>query len=73
MDTMLGQIKGIAQPTYVNYNHIRIEVEKWWEKLNILLHALAYVVTPKYYHISWLESPTPSGGVKKKTHQDPKV
>jgi hypothetical protein len=41
--------------------------------LNIPLHALAYVLTPKYYHISWLSSPTPGGGVKRKPHQDPKV
>jgi hypothetical protein len=42
-------------------------------KLNIPPHALTYVLTPKYYDISWLSSPAPSGGVKKKPHQDPKV
>jgi hypothetical protein len=41
--------------------------------LNIPLHALAYVITPKYYHVSWLSSATPSGGSKKKPHQDQKV
>jgi hypothetical protein len=55
MDSMLGQIKDIVHPRDVNlYNHIRVEVEKWWEMLNIPLHALAYVLTPKYYHVSWL-------------------
>jgi hypothetical protein len=41
--------------------------------LNIPLHALAYVLTPKYYHVSSLSSPTPSGGSKKIPHQDQKV
>ena len=62
---MLGEIKDIVQPRDVNlYNHIHMKVEKQQEKLNILLHALTYVLTPKYYHISWLETTTPSGGVR---------
>jgi hypothetical protein len=74
MDNMLGQIKDIVQPRDVNlYNHIRVEVEKWWEMLNISPHSLAYVLTPKYYHVSWISSPTPGGGVKKKPHQDLEV
>jgi hypothetical protein len=64
----------IVQRRDVNlYNHICIEVEKQWKKLNIPLHALANVLTPKYYHISWLAAPAPEGGVKRKPHQDPKV
>jgi hypothetical protein len=41
--------------------------------LNIPLHALAYVLTPKYYHISWLSTLAPGGGTKKKPHQDLEV
>ena len=48
-------------------------MEKQWEMLNIPLHALAYVLKPKYYPVSWLSSPTPSGGSKKRLHQDQKV
>jgi hypothetical protein len=74
MDTMLGLIKDIVEPKDVDlYNLIRVEVEKRWEMLNIPLHALAYVLTPKYYHISWLSTPAPGGGTKKKPHQDPEV
>jgi hypothetical protein len=74
MDSMLGQIKDIVEPRYVNlYNHIRVEVEKRWEMLNIPLLALAYVLTPKYYHVSWLSSPAPGGGTKKRPHQDSEV
>jgi hypothetical protein len=74
MDSILGQIKDIVEPRDVNlYNHIHVEVEKLWEMLNIPLHALAYVLTPKYYHVSWLSSPTPSVGSKKKPHPDPEV
>jgi hypothetical protein len=74
MDTMLGWIKDIVQRRDVNlYNHICREVERWWEKPNISLHALAYVLTPKYYHISWLAALAHGGEVKRKRHQDPKV
>jgi hypothetical protein len=46
MDSILGQIKDIIEPRDVNlYNHIHVEVEKWWEMLNIPPHALAYVLT----------------------------
>jgi hypothetical protein len=72
MDSMLEKIKNTVEPRDVNlYNHICVEVEKRWEMLNIPLHA--FVLTPKYYHVSWLSSPTPSGGSKKKPHQDPEV
>jgi hypothetical protein len=55
MNSKLRKIKDIVEPRDVNlYNHIRVEVEKWWEMINIPLHALAYVLTPKYYHVSWL-------------------
>jgi hypothetical protein len=74
MDSMLEKIKDIVEPRDVNlYSHIRVEVEKRWEILNISLHALAYVLTPKYYHVSWLSSPAPSGGTKKRPHQDLEV
>jgi hypothetical protein len=74
MDNMLGQIKDIVEPRDQNlYDFISIEVEKRWEKLNIPLHALAYVRTPKYYHMSWISTPAPGGGAKRKPHQDPEV
>jgi hypothetical protein len=74
MDSMLGLIKDIVEPKDVDmYNLIRVEVEKQWEILNIPLHALAYMLTPKYYHVSWLSTPTPGCGTKKKPHQDPEV
>ena len=44
-----------------------------WDKLNVPLHALAYVLTPKYYSPSWLNKPAPGGGVRKKPHTDPEV
>ena len=74
IDSMPALIKDIVEPKDVDlYNLIRVEVEKQWEMLNIPPHALAYVLTPKYYHVSWLSSPTPSGGTKKRPHQDPEV
>jgi hypothetical protein len=74
MDSMLGLIKDIVEPKDVDmYNLIRVEVEKRWEMLNIPLHALAYMLTPKYYYVSWLSTPAPGGGTKKKPHQDLEV
>jgi hypothetical protein len=74
MDNMLAQIKDIVEPRDQNlYDFISIEVEKQWEKLNIPLHALAYVLTPKYHHMSWLSTPAPRGGAKRNPHQDAEV
>lgn len=62
MDNMLGLFKDIVECKDVNlYIHIRIEVEKWWEKL------------PKYYHTSWLQALAISGVVKSKAQEDPEV
>ena len=41
--------------------------------LNFPLHALAYVLTPKYYSPSWLAQLAPRGAVKRKPRTDPKV
>ena len=62
VDNMLGQIKDIVEPRDITlYSDIRAEVEKQWDMLNVPLHALAYVLTPKYYHPSWLSTPAPRG------------
>jgi hypothetical protein len=74
MDSMLGQIKDIVQPRdAILYDHIHKHVVKRWDNLNVPLHALAYVLTPKYYSSSWLAQPAPGGGVWRKPHIDPKV
>jgi hypothetical protein len=74
MDTMVGQIKDIVESRDVNlYDYICVEVKKWWARLNIPLHALAYVLTPKHYSTSWLEAPMLGGEVKRKLHMDPEV
>lgn len=44
-----------------------------WDKLNVPLHALAYILTPKYYSVSWLGQPAPGGGVRVKPHIDEEV
>ena len=40
--------------------------------LNVPLYALAYVLTPKYYHPSWISTPA-LGGSRRKPHLDPEV
>jgi hypothetical protein len=63
MDSMLGQIKDIVQPKdVILYDHIHKLVVKRWDNLNVPLHALAYVLTPKYYSSSWLAQPAPGVG-----------
>ena len=69
MDSMLGQIKDIVeQRDAILYDHIHKHVVKRWDNLNISLHALAYVLTPKYYSPSWLAQPAPGNGVRKRPH-----
>ena len=59
MDSMLGQIKDIVESKDpILYDHIHTHVVKRWDHLNVPLHALAYVLTPKYYSPSWLAKPT---------------
>jgi hypothetical protein len=70
MDNMLGQIKDIVEPRdAILYDHIHKHVVKRWDNLNVPLHALAYVLTPKYYSPSWLAQPTLGGGVRRKPHR----
>jgi hypothetical protein len=74
MDSMLGQIKDIVEPKdAILYDHIHKLVVKRWDNLNVSLHALAYVLTPKYYSSSWLAQPAPEGGERRKPHTDPEV
>ena len=74
MDNMLGQIKDIIEPRDITfYSYIRAEVKRQWDMLNVPLHALAYVLTPKYYSPSWPSTPTPGGRSRRKPYLDPKV
>jgi hypothetical protein len=74
MDSMLGQIKDIVQPRdAILYDHIHKHVVKRWDNLNVPLHALAYVLTPKYYSSSSLAQLAPEGGERRKPHTDPEV
>jgi hypothetical protein len=55
MDNMLVQIKDIVDPrNVILYDYIHKNVVKRWVTLNVPLHSLAYVPTPKYYSPSWL-------------------
>ena len=74
MDSMLGQIKDIVeQRDAILYDHIHKHVVKRRDNLNVTLHALAYVLTPKYHSSSWLAQLAPKGGVRRKPHTNPKV
>ena len=69
MDTMLGEIKDIVNNRDPDlYNLIHDCVCERWKKLNLPLHCLAYILTPKYYSDSWLGKPAAGGGVRTKPH-----
>ena len=55
------------------YKYIHTEVVKRWDIINIPLHALAYVLTPKYYSPSWLSTTAPGGESRRKPHLNPEV
>ena len=74
MDSMLGHIKDIVeQRDAILYDHIHKHVVKRWDNLNVPLHALAYVLTPKYYSPFWLAQLAPGSGVWKRPHTDLEV
>ena len=74
MDSMLGQINDIVKDNDPNlYAMIHDCVCTRWNKLNVPLHALAYILMPKYYSPSWLGQPAPGGGVRIKPHTDLEV
>ena len=74
MDNMLGQIKDIVHNKDPDlYKMIHDFVCVRWNKLNLPLYCLAYILTPKYYSTSWLGQPAPGGGIRTKPHLDPEV
>eukprot|EP00253_Pinus_taeda_P018560 PITA_18560 len=74
MDTMFGQIKDIVHKNDPNlYTLIHNCVCIRWDKFNVPLHALVYILTPKYCSASSLGQPTPGGGVRVKPHIDEEV
>ena len=55
MNSMLGHIKDIVeQRDAILYDYIHKHVVKRWDNLNVPLHSLAYVLTPKYYLLMYL-------------------
>ncbi|KAL7184643.1 hypothetical protein ACSBR2_026732 [Camellia fascicularis] len=70
MDTMLGNIKDTHSNDPIVYDLILQFVVERWDKMNIPLHCLAYILVPKYYTNSWLSKSAPGGVRKKKPHFD---
>jgi hypothetical protein len=67
---MQGWIKDIVElKDSILYDHIRKHVVKRFDNLNVPLHALVYVLTPKYYSPQWLAQPTSRGRVRRKLHK----
>ncbi|KAK3014074.1 hypothetical protein RJ639_010328 [Escallonia herrerae] len=73
MDTMLGLIKDELLDDLLVYDLVHDFVVERWDKMNLPLHCLAYVLVPKYYTSSWLSKPAPGGERRKKPHFDIEV
>ncbi|OVA14104.1 dTDP-4-dehydrorhamnose reductase [Macleaya cordata] len=72
MEDMLGSIKEeLSNSNDIGTYHV-VEgfVLQRWEKMNLPLHGLAYVLTPFYYSKAWLTSLGPGGERRKKPHAD---
>ncbi|PSR89905.1 50S ribosomal protein [Actinidia chinensis var. chinensis] len=73
MDDMFGSVK-LALPDSADLRGvIQKLVAGRWDKMEILLYSLAYVLSPHYYSHSWLSSLAPGGKKRKKPHADPDV
>ncbi|GFY82551.1 hypothetical protein Acr_02g0007910 [Actinidia rufa] len=73
MDTMLGTIKDVLSVDPVVCELVPKFVVARWDKMNIPLHCLAYVLVPKYYTNSWLSNPAPGGVKRRKPYVDSEV
>ncbi|XP_077223205.1 uncharacterized protein LOC143856807 [Tasmannia lanceolata] len=73
MVNMLGQIKDNLKDVPDMYNHIHGIVVGRWGKMNDQMHALAHVLTPKYYDPAYLNIPAPGGGKRVTPDKDPEI
>ena len=74
MDNMLGEFKDVIEPRdVILYDNNHKNVVKWQDNLDVIVHALTYVVRPKYHSPSWLAQQGPRCIVMRKPHIDPKV
>lgn len=73
IDDMLGSLN-FALPDNAELRRvIQYLVAERWDKADIPLFTVAYVLTPHYYSHSWLTSLAPGGKKRKKPHADPGV
>ncbi|OVA06539.1 hypothetical protein BVC80_1739g23 [Macleaya cordata] len=70
MEDMLGSIKEELSNDFDLYHLVEGFVLQRWEKMNLPLHSLAYVLTPFYYSQAWLTSLGPGRERRKKPHAD---
>ncbi|KAL7184659.1 hypothetical protein ACSBR2_026746 [Camellia fascicularis] len=66
MDTMLRNIKDTHSNDPIVYDLKHQFAMERWDKINISLHCLAYILVPKYCTNSWLSKSALGGVIKKK-------
>ncbi|KAK9271438.1 hypothetical protein L1049_027029 [Liquidambar formosana] len=73
MDTMLGNMKDILSNDLVVFDLIHNLMVARWDKMNIPLHCLTYMLVPKYYTNAWLAKPALYGVKRRKPYFDSEV
>lgn len=71
-DDMLGSIK-MTLPDNADLRGVIQNLAGRWNKMDVLLYTVAYVLTPRYYSDHWLKKLAPGGKKRKKPHADPDV
>ena len=73
MDDMLACIEITLSNSMEMCQAIRNLVYERWQKMNVALPFLAYVLTPHYYSNTWLKNLGPKGEKRMKPYVDPGV
>ncbi|XP_011624458.1 uncharacterized protein LOC105420884, partial [Amborella trichopoda] len=73
LDTMLGEISASLYDDLVLLQKVRDLLVAIWNRANLPLHCLSFILSPKYYSREWLPVPTSGGEKRAKPHQDIEV
>lgn len=69
---MLGSMK-TTLPDNADLRGVIQNLAERWNKMDVLLYTVAYVLTPRYHSDHWLKKLAPCGKKRKKPDADPDV
>ena len=74
MDNMLGEIKDVMRVHKYGDAHSDIEaIVLRWEKMNVPMHCLGFALSPRFYDTTYVNTPAPGGGIRKRPNEDKEV